>query len=247
MRTHSKVIGSVLLLSLLLGLGACRQAIAAAEPGCATPKELLARASAALRAGDREDFAMCFAAYKHFGLDTGRGMADMQLLSQNSEQVVIDGVKKFGAKDFMDALGFEGMMLIYQGPPPFDLLAQKGTMTITGNNATCEYKVNGNGDETLPTQPELKKYMQTMWGDSKSTSVSMPFEKIDNRWFFASPGLKDGTVVGKIHKALTAFIEQVRKNIPACANAKAFKTALAKPVTKLQEDLKAASPKPAKK
>ena len=234
------ITGSVLLLLLLLlllGASGCNHTVAlapqSATPGGATPAELLTRASAALQAGDGDELAMCFSADPK----TGKSMAEMFLISKESEDTVIEGVKKFGARNFIEALGYPGMMLIYQGQPPFNLMVKKGKLTITDDKATYKYTVSAKGDEILPAQPELAKYMLALNGSSKTTVLSSTLEKVDDRWFLYAPNIKDATVIDKMHEATTDFVQQVEESIEACADAKALKTALIEPAATLNAAL----------
>lgn len=224
----------VIVVLLLIGVDKYRSS-PAATPGCATPNELLTRASAAYDAGNRDELALCQSAYIRFNPDTGKAMADITLMSRQSEQVVIDGVKKYDALPFIYALGFPGMSLIYMGKPPFDLLLKSGKLAITGNTAIYTYTVSKKGDEILPTQPELLKYTKAMMGNSTTVSRELHLEKINDRWFLASPDLKEASAAMKVNTAMRQYVEQVRKSIPTCADAKSLTAALAEPNKKLKQ------------
>ena len=68
------------------------------KPGCAKPEEVLPRELAAIEQNDRVELAKCQGTYIRFNPDTAKKMADMLLLSNEIQPVLIAGVKKYGAK-----------------------------------------------------------------------------------------------------------------------------------------------------
>lgn len=217
-------------LLLLINVVGCA---AAKDPGGATPAEVLTRMNTAIKAIDVEEIAACQSAYVRDNPDAAKSLAFMYQLSPASKQLVIDGVKKYGAKAFVDALSANGMMFLAQGADDPDrvntLFLTKGKLNITGDKAVYTYKVSEKGDEILSAQPEVAQYQKALWGDAKSTELTAEFVKIGDRWFIASPESKQITTYGKINQPFAEYQKAMRQCLDANKNITGFTKAMVKP------------------
>ncbi len=217
-------------LLLLIGTGGCASA---KEPGGATPAEVLTRSTDAIRAVDLDEIAACQSAYVRDNPDAAKTLAKMHRLNPVSRQLVIDGVKKYGATNFVGALGSYGVMFIGQGADNPEIVSNlfltKGKLDITGDKAVYTYNVSEKGDEILAKQPEIAQFQQAMWGAATTTEITAKFVKLNGRWFIDSPDSKMIAIYGKIYQPFSAYQQQVRQCLDASKDITAFKTALAKP------------------
>jgi hypothetical protein len=106
------ILQAIAMLLLLSGIMSC----SITKPGGKTPAEVLRRLVAATHNRDRDELAKCLDVYVRFNPAAGKTFADEQLmLMQDAQQLVIDGVKKYGVKDFANALGVGGLMIAFSG------------------------------------------------------------------------------------------------------------------------------------
>jgi|GEM_PF-6574776 len=227
-------------LLFIIGLGGCNTA---KEPGGATPADVMSRSTAAIRAGNIDEIAKCQSVYMEKP-EMARALADMHKLNPISRQLVIDGVKKFGATDFVIALGSYGLMCISQGAADpavvNNLFLTKGKLDITGNKAVYTYKVSAKGDEILPKEPELAEFQKAMWGAASTTELTAELVQLDGRWFVKSPDSKTIAVYSKLYQPFSDYLQQVRRCLDASKDNTAFSTALEKPAAALNQALSAA-------
>lgn len=226
----------LIILPLLTSMGGCA---AVKEPGGATPAEVLTRLKNSIQAVDVNEIALCQSAYVRDNPNAAGTLANMHRLSPVSKQLIIDGVKKFGATNFVNALDVYGLVNISQDADnieiAYNLFLTKGTLDITGNKAVYSYKVSKNGDEILSKQPEIAQFQKAMLGSATMTELTATFVKLNGRWFCDSPGGKEIAYYGKIYQPFSEYLQQVRQCLNASQDITAFRAALAKPNAKFEQ------------
>ncbi|HEX2950124.1 MAG TPA: hypothetical protein VHV83_11275 [Armatimonadota bacterium] len=227
----------LIIFPLLISMGGCTAA--AKEPGGATPAEVLTQLKNAIQAVDVNEIALCQSAYVRDNPNAARTLANMHRLSPVSKQLIIDGVKKYGVTNFVNALDVYGLVNISQGADnieiSYNLFLSKGTLDITGNKAVYRYKVSKNGDEILSKQPEIAQFQKAMLGSATMTELTATFVKLNDRWFCDSPDSKAIAYYGKIYQPFSEYQQQVRQCLDASKDITAFKAALAKPSAKFEQ------------
>jgi len=212
------------------------------EPGGATPADVMSRSTAAMRTENVDEIAKCQSVYVD-NPEMAKALAKMHKLNPISRQLVIDGVKKFGATDFVKALG-PGLMFIIQGAADPEvvnnLFLTKGKLVITGDKAVYTYKVSEKGDEILSRQPELAEFQKAMWGAASTTELTAELVKLDGRWFVKSPDSKALAAFSKFYQPFSDYLQQVRQCLDASKDVAAFTTALEKPSAALNQAISAA-------
>lgn len=217
-------------LLLLIGLVGCSLAKA---PGEATPAKVLTRMTAAVKALDLQEIALCQSAYVRDNPDAAKSLAAVYKLNPISKQLVIDGVKKYGAKAFVYALSGNGMMFLAQGADDPErmntLFLTKGKLKVTGKKAVYTYTVSKKGDEVLSAQPEVAQYQKALMGDATNGEISAEFVKIGDRWFVASPASKLVTTYGKINQPFAEYQKAMRQCLDTSKDIDTFTRAMVKP------------------
>ncbi|MHB9106830.1 MAG: hypothetical protein ACYDCO_07220 [Armatimonadota bacterium] len=213
------------LLLLAITLGGCKTA---GKPGCETPEATMTRIAKAVQDRNREDLAMCFDAYVRYTPDTARSLADITLLSRDAKVAIIEGVKKYGAKDFSGNIGMGGLMLSSIGIPPSKTMVRNSTIKVDGEKAICTCKAD-------PVQPELAAFYKAFFDAEVRDSV-YSLVKIDGRWYFSVPGQYTAESPRKVYAATSAFLSDLRKCIRNSKDITAFKAAIDAPNKKLMSE-----------
>ena len=206
--------------------------------GGATPAEVFLRYDKALHSGDRETLALCCLLYDIASPKDAEQFADILLMENVVEPLIIAGVKKYGVKDFSDALRGTGELLFGMAcsTPPAEIYVKHGKLKITGDHAVYSYEVKKSGEDILPVQPQLHAFMKDFWGATDGMSVN--FTRSHGRWYFGTPEMMKELSVGqKLLLAWREYCVQVKQNIQTSDDAKAFKAAMTKANDKLNAAL----------
>ena len=192
----------VLLCGVMIYCGATH---ARQKPGCRKPADVLTRFDKALHHGDRAEVARCLSTYDQVNADAAGKAADMMLMVKVVDPIIIAGVKKYGANNFIMALSFNGMMLfgVVEGVYPHaDLLIKHGTLSFKGNSATYTYIPSKDGKELLSLQPQLAEFETCFNGSAAPDSISYNFVQSHGRWYMQSADAKQ---IAAESSALPAF------------------------------------------
>jgi len=208
------------------------------KPGGATPAEVLTRFDKALQDGDHDTLAVCCSSYEQANPKIAGEFADMLLMIKVVQPLIISGVKKYGATEFVNALGFGAIAISMAGSPqPTEVMLKHGQLSVTGDKAVYKYKVSKEGTEILPKQAELAQFEKAYNGVATENEISMELIKLHERWYIPSPDEKDMATCRHISQALKQYCPQVQTGIASSNDSKTFAAAMAAPNARLKEVL----------
>lgn len=179
---------------------ACISALCAETPiksGAATPKEVLQRAVEAHKNKQPALLASCFTT-------NGVVASDVEwLMTESAALLIAKGKTKYGEAEFTKALGSCAFVIEQIAKePPYSLLLEKGSVSIDGDTAEYTYEIQ----ESAKTK----------------SKQSINLKKINGKWYFDTPLLKDIKKANLLKEALTEYIFQLQKAIGSSDEASTF-------------------------